>query len=166
LLNESGFKARGVERNRVQIDACRERGVDVVEDDMIAYLRKLPDQSTGAVTGFHIIEHVEIDALVSLLDEVMRVLTPGGVAIFETPNPENVLVGSNFFYLDPTHHHPLPSELMQFLFESRGFDGIEVVKLHPWEAGRVAGEGELSERFNGFFFGPMDYAIVGRKVEI
>ncbi|HEU4768088.1 MAG TPA: methyltransferase domain-containing protein [Pyrinomonadaceae bacterium] len=165
LLNESGFKTRGVERNLVQIDACRERGLDVVEDDMIAYLRKLPDESTGAVTGFHVIEHVSINALVSLFDEVMRVLRPGGVAIFETPNPENVLVGSNFFYLDPTHHHPLPSELTQFLFESRGFDRIEVLNLHPWDAGRVVGHGELTERFNGYFFGPMDYAIVGRKVQ-
>ena len=75
-----------------------------------------------------------------------RVLRPGGLAIFETPNPENVLVGSNFFYLDPTHHHPLPSELMQFLFESRGFDRVEVLNLHQWDAGRVAGEGELAER--------------------
>ena len=166
LLSETGFKARGVEKNRVQIDACRERNLEVVEDDMIAYLRKLPDESTGAVTGFHIIEHVSIDALVSLLDEVLRVLRPGGVAIFETPNPENVLVGSNFFYLDPTHHHPLPSELTYFLFESRGFDRVEVLPLHPWDAGRVAGPGELTERFNGYFFGPMDYAIVGRKVEI
>jgi hypothetical protein len=36
--------------------------------------------------------------------------------------------------------------------------------LHPWESGRVAGESQLAERFNGYFYGPMDYAIVGRKV--
>ena len=163
LLNETGIKARGVEQNRVLIARCRERGLEVVEEDMLAHLRGLPDESTRAITGFHIIEHVSFDALVSLLDEALRVLRPGGVVIFETPNPENVLVGSNFFYLDPTHHHPLPSELMQFLVESRGFHSIEVLNLHPWDSGRVAGEGELAERFNGFFFGPMDYAILGWK---
>jgi SAM-dependent methyltransferase len=163
LLNETGIKARGVEKNLVLIDRCRERGLEVVEDDMLAHLRSLPNESTRAITGFHIIEHVSIDALVSLLDESLRVLRPGGIAIFETPNPENVLVGSNFFYLDPTHRHPLPSELMQFLFESRGFHSIEVLNLHPWDTGRVAGEGELAERFNGYFFGPMDYAILGWK---
>ena len=67
----------------------------------------------------------------------MRVLMPGGVAIFETPNPDNVLVGSNFFYFDPTHRHPLPSQLMHFLFETRGFQPIEVINLHPWEAARI-----------------------------
>jgi len=165
LLREAGIAARGVEQNRISIERCRERGLEIVEDDAIAHLRALPDRSVAAVTGFHIIEHVPIDALITLLDEVKRVLRPGGLAIFETPNPENVLVGSNFFYLDPTHHHPLPSELMQFLFESRGFDRVEVVNLHQWDAGRVAGEGELAERFNGLFYGPMDYAILGWKSE-
>lgn len=165
LLKEAGIAARGVEQNRISIEQGRERGLEIVDDDAIAHLRALPERSVAAVTGFHIIEHVPIDALITLLDEVKRVLRPGGLAIFETPNPENVLVGSNFFYLDPTHHHPLPSELMQFLFESRGFDRVEVLNLHQWDAGRVAGEGELAERFNGLFYGPMDYAILGWKTE-
>ena len=165
LLKEAGINARGVEKNLVSIEQCRARGLEVVEDDMLTHLHTVADASVGAVTGFHIIEHVSIDALVTLLDEVMRVLRPGGIAIFETPNPENVVVGSNYFYLDPTHHHPLPSELMQFLFDNRGFDRVEVLNLHPWDSGRVAGEGELAERFNGYFFGPMDYAILGHKTE-
>ena len=165
LLNEAGIKARGVEDNRISIEQCHKRDLDVVDEEALVHLRSLADGTVAAVTGFHIIEHVPIDGLITLLDEVMRVLRPGGLVIFETPNPENVLVGSNFFYLDPTHHHPLPSELMEFLLESRGFDRVKVLNLHPWDAGRVAGEGELAERFNGFFFGPMDYAILAWKTE-
>ena len=163
LLKEAGISARGVEKNLVSIEQCRARELEVVEDDALVHLRGLADASVGAITGFHIIEHVSIETLVTLLDEVLRVLRPDGVAIFETPNPENVLVGSNFFYLDPTHKHPLPSELMQFLFDNRGFDPVEVLNLHQWDSGRVAGEGELAERFNGLFYGPMDYAVLGWK---
>jgi O-antigen chain-terminating methyltransferase len=124
----------------------------------------MPDETAGAVTGFHIIEHFSFNALMALLNEVMRVLRPGGIVIFETPNPENIVVGSNYFYLDPTHRHPLPTELMEFLFKNRGFEKIDLLPLHSWDSGRVAGEGELAERFNGYFYGPMDYAIMGRKV--
>jgi O-antigen chain-terminating methyltransferase len=163
LLKEAGLNARGVETNVVAIEQCHARGLEVVESDVIAHLQSLAGASAGAITGFHIIEHVSIETLVTLIDEVLRVLRPGGVAIFETPNPENVIVGSNFFYLDPTHKHPLPSELIQFLFDNRGFDETEVLNLHPWDTGRVAGEGELAERFNGLFYGPMDYAVIATK---
>ena len=164
LLNENGIEARGVDSNSLQVEQCRERGLDVTGQDLFAYLQSISDESTGAVTGFHIIEHMSFNALIALLNEVLRVLRPGGVAIFETPNPENVVVGANYFYLDPTHRHPLPTELMEFLFKNRGFENVQVLPLHPWHSGRVAGEGELAERFNGYFYGPMDYAIVGRKV--
>ena len=164
LLTESGIQARGVESNPLQVRQCTDRGLDVVEKDLFVYLQTLSDNSAGAITGFHIIEHVSFNALVMLLNEVLRILRPGGVAIFETPNPENVIVGSNYFYLDPTHRHPLPTELMEFLFKNRGFENVELLMLHPWESGRVPGDGLLTERFNGYFYGPMDYAIVGWKV--
>ncbi|HEY2961262.1 MAG TPA: methyltransferase domain-containing protein [Pyrinomonadaceae bacterium] len=164
LLTENGIEARGVDSNGLQVEQCRARGLDVTEQDLFVYLQSMPDESAGAITGFHIIEHLSFNALMALLNEVMRVLRRGGVAIFETPNPENIVVGSNYFYLDPTHRHPLPTELMEFLFKNRGFEEVKVLPLHPWESGRVEGEGQLAERFNGYFYGPMDYAIVGRKV--
>lgn len=164
LLKSEGHKALGVDTNQVMLDRCRARGLDVVENDALKYLRGVPDNSLGAVTGFHIIEHLQVDLLVGLLDEIVRVLQPGGLVLFETPNPENVLVGSNFFYLDPTHRNPVPSLLLKFLLESRGFDRIEVMNLHAWDQARIGGENELTARFNELFYGPMDYAIAGWKV--
>jgi O-antigen chain-terminating methyltransferase len=164
LLKSEGHQALGVDTNQVMLDRCRARGLDVVENDALKYLRGVPDNSLGAVTGFHIIEHLRVDLLVSLLDEIVRVLQPGGLVLFETPNPENVLVGSNFFYLDPTHRNPVPSLLVKFLLESRGFDRIEVMNLHAWDQARIGGKNELTARFNELFYGPMDYAIAGWKV--
>ena len=163
LLRDNGNEARGVDGNSIQVEQCRARGLDVIEQDVFAYLKNMSDESAGAITGFHIIEHFPFRVLMDLLNEVMRVLRPGGIAIFETPNPENIVVGANYFYLDPTHRHPLPTELMEFLFKNHGFEEVELLPLHPWHSGRVAGEGELAERFNGYFYGPMDYAIMGRK---
>jgi len=164
ILSESGIEASGVDRNLIQLEECRARALNVSEEDFLTHLQQLDDASAGAITGFHIVEHVPLKTLITLLNEALRVLRPGGAVIFETPNPENVLVGSKYFYMDPTHRNPLPSELLEFLLESRGFEAIEILNLHPWESARVAGEGELTERFNNYFYGPMDYAIVGRKV--
>jgi len=164
LLKEEGYRALGIDTNSVLLDRCRARGLEVIESDALRYLRGLPDDSLSAITGFHIIEHLQIEVLIQLLDESVRVLHPGGVLIFETPNPENVLVGSNYFYFDPTHRNPLPSLLMKLLLESRGLHRIEVMNLHAWDQARIGGKNELTARFNELFYGPMDYAIAGWKV--
>ena len=82
-------------------------------------------------TAFHIIEHLEFNLLVRLLYETLRVLKTGGTAIFETSNPENVLAGSCYFYLDPTHRNPLPRQLVKFLAEHRGLRNVKIMELHP-----------------------------------
>jgi O-antigen chain-terminating methyltransferase len=77
----------------------------------------------------HLIEHLDFRTLLALLDESLRVLCPGGLLLLETPNPENVHVGSCNFYMDPTHRNPLPPLLTQYLAESRGFTGAEIHRL-------------------------------------
>jgi SAM-dependent methyltransferase len=163
VLKDEGFEARGVEKNRAMIEQCRERALEVTEGDAITYLQGLPRESLRAVTGFHFIEHMPFETLIKLLDEVVRVLKPGGLAIFETPNPENIMVSSYNFYLDPTHRNPLPGPMARFLLESRGLSRVRVMMLNPLEH-KIEGEGELILRFNDLFFGPRDYAVVGQKV--
>ncbi len=165
VLKEEGFQVRGLDINSVLVEQCFKRGMDVVEGDVTEYLNKLPDNSLGAVTGFHIIEHLPFGVLIQLLDETVRVLKPGGLAIFETPNPENILVGACNFYFDPTHRNPLPPGMMKFLAESRGLCRVEIKLLHPdIEAAKVPDDGsELTKRFNEYFHGPRDYAVVGYK---
>jgi SAM-dependent methyltransferase len=130
LLKENDYVGIGVDLNRVMVQQCLELGFDVVEADLIQFLRHQNSNSFGAVTGFHIVEHLPLKALVSLIDESLRVLKPGGVVIFETPNPENLLVGASLFYADPTHGHPLFPDTLRFLVEYRGFVGIRTLKLH------------------------------------
>jgi len=166
LLQEENLRGQGVDLNRVFVEECARRGLEAVEAEAISYLGGLPPKSVGAVTGFHIIEHLRFDMLVNLVDETVRVLKPGGVAIFETPNPENVLVGSHNFYLDPTHRNPLPSATVKFIAEARGLCRVKVMNLHPYpESYRVKdGELDIVKRFNEYFYGPQDYAVVGWKV--
>ena len=167
LLRDNGYRARGIDLNRVVIEQCQSRGLDVLEGDVIAYLQSMPDDSVAVITGFHIIEHLPFEILVNLLNEAFRVLRQRGLVIFETPNPANVLVGSCNFYFDPTHRNPLPSLMTQFLVQYCGFAEVEILNLNPSD-GFKADEGneldELSKQFNQYFYGPMDYAVIGYKL--
>lgn len=163
LLRSEGIEARGVDRNRVFIEACRSAGLDVVEHDALNYLRGQPDNSLSAITAIHFVEHVPFEMLIAVVDEIRRVLRPGGLLIAETPNPENFMVGSCNFYADPTHRNPIPSETLKFLLESRGLRCKEVLKLRPWNEAKLDGDSELITRFNEYFYSAPDYGIVATK---
>lgn len=164
LLHEEGLRGVGVDANHFVVKKCREQGLDVVNADAILYLRSMPDESLGVVSCFHVVEHLPTNVLIQLLDETVRTLKTGGIAILETPNPQNVLVGSNNFYFDPTHRNPIPSPTLKFLAEARGLRHVEIMNLHPYpESFRVSGS-DLAERFNEYFYGPQDYALIGYKL--
>ena len=162
VLAEDKFQAIGVDFNPIQLDAARRQGVTVVEADALDYLRGLADQSVLAVTGIHIIEHIPFPQLVNVMQEVVRVLKKGGIAIFETPNPHNLIVGATTFYFDPTHIRQLPPEVMQILFEATGFSQVETRPLHPYENfDYIVKHHNINPDVAMLLFGPQDYAVIG-----
>jgi O-antigen chain-terminating methyltransferase len=166
LLRDEGLTGSGIDMNLTMVEECRKRGLSVTAGEAIQHLRSLPAGSMGVVTGFHIVEHLSLDNLLALLDETSRVLRPGGMAIFETPNPSNLRVSGETFYLDPTHRNPLPKDLLKFLAEARGLCDIEVLPLHPYpESYRLVDDGHPATRLlNQLLFSEQDYAVIGRKV--
>jgi len=162
LLAEDGFKAIGVDTNDMQLDIARRHGGAVIHSDAFAYLRSLADHSVLAVTGIHIVEHIPFPDLARLMQEVVRVLKKGGVAIFETPNPRNVIVGSTNFWFDPTHIRPLPPEVMDLLLETVGFPHLETRPLHPFHTlDHMVKDRKIDQDVATLLFGPQDYAIIG-----
>jgi O-antigen chain-terminating methyltransferase len=116
------------------------------------------------VTGFHIIEHLQFSVLKRLLNEVVRVLQPGGLAIFETPNPKNLVVGACNFYSDPTHGNPLFPETIQFLVESQGLSNVQILYLNPVEGSPFDKEDAAWQQLHTWFYCARDYAVVGHKL--
>ena len=165
ILKAENFSARGIDLNILLIERCREMQLDVIDSDIFEYLPSLPDASIGVVTAFHLVEHLLLGDAIKLMDAAMRVLKPGGVIILETPNPENMLVGSCNFYYDPTHRNPIPPKLLKFQLESRGFCRVEIIPLHPYdENAKISGDNsEIASRFNKYLYGPQDYAVIGYK---
>jgi O-antigen chain-terminating methyltransferase len=165
LLKNEGLFARGVDINRMLVEFCTENGLDAVQAEIVDYLQTLKDNSIGAVTAFHLIEHLPYEVCLRFFDESLRVLKPGGLVIYETPNPENIQVGACNFYFDPTHRNPLPAKTVKFLAESSGFTGVTLHFLHPLgKEHQIEDDGtEIVRRFNQLFYGPRDYALVGYK---
>ncbi|WIG56548.1 MAG: hypothetical protein OJF61_002336 [Rhodanobacteraceae bacterium] len=170
VLTEHGYRARGVDLNRGMLEESEARGHDVVEADALSYLKAQDADSVAAITSMHLVEHLPHPTLIRLLDEALRVLRPGGVLILETPNPENVLVGSCTFYMDPTHLNPIPPLLLQWLVQARGFEQATIERLseHRGEPEMqpvpetMPGAAQINRMIDRFT-APPDYAVIARK---
>lgn len=170
VLRDAGYRTLGIDTNEVFVQTCRSKDLDVTHGDAFEVLKQVPDASVAGVTSMHLVEHLSFESLIDLLDECRRILRPGGILILETPNPENVLVGSNWFYMDPTHRNPLPPGLLFWLTRSRGFSDVCVERLTeardvpmpellPVDAVGATSINMMLEHFRA----PVDYAVIARR---
>ncbi|MCP4598626.1 methyltransferase domain-containing protein [Neptuniibacter sp.] len=155
LAAEQGWQTSGVDLNPVMVDICQDAGLDVQLNDALAFLKEKPDASVHAITGFHIVEHLPFAVLFSIVEEIRRVLVPGGVLIFETPNPENLQVGGHLFYHDPTHRNPVTPVSLEYLVRYLGFGEAEILRLNPMRAPK-----ELPHEIQHHLYGAQDYALI------
>lgn len=159
LLGENGFRSHGIDQDPQMLKSALDMGLSAQEGDAIEYLKNLPESSVALISGFHIAEHLEFDDLLQLIRYAHRSLLPGGLLILETPNPENLAVGSNTFYTDPTHKRPLPPALLSFLPEYEGFERSVIFRLN----GNDYGVDARISVFDVITGASPDYAVVAQK---
>jgi 2-polyprenyl-3-methyl-5-hydroxy-6-metoxy-1,4-benzoquinol methylase len=165
ILKEAGLAAYGVDSNSMMVERAASLGLSVIHGDVLEHLRSLENESRSAVTAFHVVEHLPFSTLIDFLDEALRVLTPGGLLLLETPNPENMRVGATTFYSDPTHINPIPPETLRFIVQHRGFTETEIVRLNPDPPRlQLHGNDRDLQFLNALLFGPRDYSIVARRI--
>jgi len=160
ILKGNAYKAKGIDLNRVMVSISQNRGYDVSQSDVIEYLKSLKPETLSTITGFHIIEHLSFSVLMNLFEESYRVLKKGGLVIFETPNPENILVGAHYFYTDPTHINPLVPATVEFLITQSGFKQVEIKRLHRNYEYKQIDNLFIQDRVST----EMDYSVIGYKL--
>jgi O-antigen chain-terminating methyltransferase len=176
-LRAAGISARGVEGNANAVAECRDRGLDVVQGDLVAFLRAQPDGSLGAVFAAQVAEHLPPPVLGTLLAQAHRVLRRDGLLVLETVNAASALAFLDVFIRDLTHERPLHPETLRFLAAAAGFSEARIewrspvpedVKLRSAPSGALAPPvarvfNENVERLNALLFAPLDYALVARR---
>ena len=164
LLAENGISGFGVDLNAVQIEEAHEQGLDVRLGDALQVLADQKDNSLSVISAHHLIEHLPFDAVAWITREALRVLAPGGLLLFETPNTRNVLVGATSFYTDPTHLKPMPEQVMGVLLETAGFNPVHIHGLNPHERfAEFLSKPDFNDELAFLMFGPQDLAILGTK---
>lgn len=163
LLTEERIRVKGADLNPAVTGPLVQQGFDVVQADVFSYLAGLPDASAAVVTSFHLIEHLPPEQWIPLLDQIRRVLAPGGLAIIETPNPRNILVGSGEFYRDPSHRTPVFPDTLSFFGRVRGFDDSMAWYFVDDRSALVPADSWRFDTLDDYVRISRDYAWIGRK---
>lgn len=163
LLKEKGIPALGIDGDAESVAICKSKGLAAEQADLFAWLESQADCAWEVLFCSQVIEHLPPLELPKFVRLCAAKLERGGVLIYETPNPECLAIFATHFYLDPTHHRPVPPTLAAFHMEEAGLGRIEVKRLAP-AIDSMPSLASLPADFREAFFGCLDYAIIGRKL--
>lgn len=175
VLRDNGISARGVELGTDQYLICKDKGLEVVQQDLFSFLESTPDESLGGIFSAQVIEHMTASDQLRYVGLAYRKTKPGSPVIFETINPECVFALVRNFMLDPTHVRPVHPETLQFAMESANFRNVELRfsgPATPQQIPPLVVEGAQQhlqgfnagiKRLNEFLYGYQDYAAIGWK---
>jgi SAM-dependent methyltransferase len=181
LFREGGIGARGLDVNHEMVEACRSRGLEAAEGDLLSYLESLEDGSIGGLIAIQVVEHLEPSYLMRSLDVAFHKLRPGSPIVLETINPACWFAFFSSYIRDLTHVRPIHPETLEYLLTASGFSRARVSyrapypdaeKLQPLApspgdtpviADFVATFNSNVERLNGLLFTYLDYAAIGER---
>jgi 2-polyprenyl-3-methyl-5-hydroxy-6-metoxy-1,4-benzoquinol methylase len=163
MMRAANVPAKGIDLRPESVATTRHKGLDAEIADLFVYLESLPEASLDGIFCSQVVEHLPPDRLPEMVRLCATRLQRNGILAIETPNPECLAIFATHFYLDPTHHRPVPHPLLAFYLEEFGIGNIEVRKLSP-AIESMPSLASLPEDFRNAFFGGLDYAILGRKL--
>ncbi len=174
LMRENEITARGVELGLDQFLLCREKGLDVVQEDLFTFLESQPDESLGGLFSAQVIEHLSAPDQLRYVGLAYRKTSPGAPVIFETINALSLYAVLNNYLLDPTHVRLVHPRLLEFAMQSAKFHDVQLkfmapvneCRIPPLQLGNVAATNLAAfntgiAQLNDLVYGCQDYAAIG-----
>jgi SAM-dependent methyltransferase len=130
-LDRGARSVIGVNLSASEIDfARRHSSAEFVCQDVVAYLSERPPDSIDLIFALNILEHLDKNALVSLLDAAYRSLRPTGRLIAIVPNATSPFGGA-IRYGDFTHQIAFTTSMVRQLMYLTGFGAVEFRECGP-----------------------------------
>lgn len=121
-LKARGYsKLQGLDLSGDQVEAARALGLtEVRKADFMVELKAMSDKSWDVVILFDVLEHQPKEVLLTWLDEICRIIKPGGRLILHVPNGESIFSG-RMRYADITHEIAFTTQSLRQLGQLSGF---------------------------------------------
>jgi SAM-dependent methyltransferase len=124
LLESEGVDGVGIDADARMIETCREKGLTVVGANLFDYLPQHKEAFDGIFSS-NLIEHLTAKEAARFLHLAFESLSPGGIFLTTTPNPESLIVHLYEFWRDATHVRLYSTSLLEFLCSDAGFTEVQ-----------------------------------------
>jgi predicted TPR repeat methyltransferase len=124
LLRQNKITGMGVEISDDYVSCCLKKNLSVTKQDALVFLAHNPGRFNGIFCA-HIIEHFDGLAALDFVVKAAAALQKGGTLILITPNPKDLGVITENFWLDVTHKRPYPAALLKKMCEDAGLGILE-----------------------------------------
>jgi SAM-dependent methyltransferase len=161
----AGLSVCGVDPREEHVAHCAARMVPALQAGLREHLLHAPEHEYRCVVLLHVLQYCPLQHVPALLQELKRVLAPGGRLLIEIPNADNPLLAGR---------GPAPSAIMTML-AGAGFGGVFAHPLHPAPRRGTAtasldpalpGAGPVNaalERIDALLYGPHDVLIIAER---
>lgn len=151
FLSQAGYEdISGVDGSAEQVAIAHQLGIPRVQHAEIQpFVRAIASSSADVVLLMDVLEHLAAEELFPILDDVLRVLRPGGRCLAHVPNAEGVF-GMRIRYGDFTHERAFTRSSLEQVFHTVGFNHVACFEDKPvihgpqsairrllWEAGTL-----------------------------
>jgi SAM-dependent methyltransferase len=134
LLRQLGYEnLQGIDISAEQVQLARQVVDDVIEGDVLKYLRE-STESCDLIVALDLIEHLTKDEATDFLQAIEQRLKPGGRLILNTPNAVSPFAGSRR-YGDFTHEIGFAPSCLAQVLELFGLTEAEPRELGPYPHG-------------------------------
>ena len=132
FLREAGYlNVSGVDTSLEQVaEAQRLNIAGIQHGDVLDALQTTGSETLDIVIAFDVIEHLTKPELLTLANEVCRVLKPQGRWVIHAPNAESPF-GAYMRYVDWTHEQAFTKESLSQLLKATGFSYVRCYEDQP-----------------------------------
>jgi len=171
LLKQRGISAYGIDINPEMIKRCKEKNLDVQQEEAIKHLSTVSEESIGFIMCSHVIEHIPFHLWVELLKLSKRALISDGILIIETLNPRSFYAMMEWYWKDPTHRHPVYPDYLNYLLKYIGFKEITISYFDEVSEQISLSEEKINDaqlqesikKIKEFLFKPTEYFVLAIK---
>lgn len=132
FLSAAGYRhLTGIDLSPEQVAVAAKLGItNVICGPAMDYMLSLAPESKDVIIIFDLLEHLCKQDIFDLLDQVYRVLSPGGICLIHVPNGEG-LFSMRILFGDLTHRQAFTETSVRQMFSAVAFSEIQCFEDLP-----------------------------------